>query len=502
MSRRVGALAALTMLVTAFLPIGQAGADTGVTVGSRDAYIDYFLALNSEVTAFDERQASNFSTFNQNLSRTLSRPSASARANVRQSAAIHRAADSSLEGASARAAMSGSAPRSSDEDFVTVSSPTAGFSLGFDVATEVHYSLTASPTASNNDSDDCSSSEISLDGVANLVYRRAFSGGDCGSFDPNSGSTSGVLPPGEYTLSGEAEVSVAGEDASASGSAGFTIGLTIIPPCDITGTPADDPALTGTAGNDVICGLGGNDTIDGGGGNDTIAGGDGNDIVTGGPGLDEIYGGLGNDEISGGPNTDLIYGEDGDDKISGDDGSDTSISNPPNAGLFGGSGEDSITGGGGNDLLTGDDGIDILQGSGGLDRLDGGNDVDDLFGGPDNDKLVGGAAKDVLRGDAGNDELFGGAQNDVLRGGTGGDRLRGEEGDDKVSGEGGADTVTGAAGDDELVGGGGSDDMIGDAGADTFMAKDGTRDDLVGGAGRDKARKDRVDTTAGIEVFL
>jgi Ca2+-binding RTX toxin-like protein len=502
MSRRLGALAGLTVLVAALLPVGGASADTGVTLDSHNAFIDYFLALDSQITAFDDREASDFEIFNEELSRTLSRPAARATATVRQSASIQKGTDDTLEGAVARASMSGSAPKSSDDDFVTVSSPTAAFSMSFSVPAEVHYSLTASPSASNNDSDDCSLSEISFEGPSVSLYRRAFAGGDCGVFDPNAGSTSGVLAPGEYSLSAEAEVSVAGEDASASGASGYGISLDIIPPCDVTGTPADDPALNGTPGNDVICGLGGNDTIDGGLGNDIIVGGDGNDIVTGAAGLDEMFGGAGNDDLGGGPGTDLIYGEDGDDEISGDDGSDTSISNPPNGGLFGGPGEDSINGGSGNDRLDGDDDIDILKGGAGIDRLDGGLAVDDLFGGDENDKLMGGAANDVLRGEGGNDELLGGTQNDVLRAGPGSDRARGEDGNDKVAGEGGDDSVSGGSGDDELNGGGGPDDMAGDAGDDTFLAKDGTRDELRGGPGRDRARKDRIDIVNAIEVFF
>ncbi len=49
--------------------------------------------------------------------------------------------------------------------------------------------------------------------------------------------------------------------------------------CDVTGTPGDDPNLTGTGGDDVICGLGGDDVIDGGGGDDVIVGGTGTDEV-------------------------------------------------------------------------------------------------------------------------------------------------------------------------------------------------------------------------------
>ena len=41
----------------------------------------------------------------------------------------------------------------------------------------------------------------------------------------------------------------------------------------VVGTPGNDPALNGTAGNDLIIGLGGNDTLNGFAGNDILVGG-------------------------------------------------------------------------------------------------------------------------------------------------------------------------------------------------------------------------------------
>src|SRR5262249_31158123 len=60
-------------------------------------------------------------------------------------------------------------------------------------------------------------------------------------------------------------------------------------------TTADDPALVGTAQNDLIFGEFGNDTLRGEGGQDVLYGGEGNDILMGGPGDDVLDGGPGQD---------------------------------------------------------------------------------------------------------------------------------------------------------------------------------------------------------------
>ena len=497
---RTPALLVMVALSALLLPASPASAATGVTIGSSNMSIDYFLALGFSPTADDSRSASDFTTFNDSLTRTLSNPDGLASARVSGSAFIDKDVDDSLRGFNVNANMNGRATKNEDEP--TVANPFSSFDISFGAATEVQFFTAVSATASNTDSEDCSSVEVTLDGPVSF-YRQAHAGGDCGTFSPASGVTSGTMPAGDYGLTIEADVSMAGEDASASGSASYGVSLYILPPCDVTGTPGDDPTLNGGAGNDVICGLGGNDTINGGGGNDIITGGPGNDTIQGGAGLDEIFGEGGADEMHGGPNTDLIYGGDGNDDIFGDDGSDTSIANPPNAGLFGGLGDDSINGGRGADKAFGEQGLDTVQGGVGNDVVDGGVGVDVLFGGPDTDTLRGGDAPDTLKGDAGNDDLFGGAANDKLRGGSGNDKTAGEDGNDEMLGEDGADTMIGALGDDELTGGSGPDDMRGSEGKDVLRAKDGVEDTVAGGPGRDQARRDRgLDVVSSIEVFF
>jgi Ca2+-binding RTX toxin-like protein len=498
-SRR-GAWLFIAVLMVPFLPGSPASAATGVSIGSVDISIDYFLALGQSPTASDSRSASNFTTFNDSLTKTLNNQSGLASARINASAFIDKEADDSLRGFNVNANMNGRATKNEDEP--TVANPFSSFNITFSPATEVQFFANASSSASNTDSEDCSSVEITLSGPVSF-YRQTHAGGDCGTFDPASGVLSGTMPAGEYELTVEADVSMAGEDASASGSAGYGVSLYILPPCDVTGTPGDDPTLNGGAGDDVICGLGGNDTIDGGGGNDVITGGPDDDTIQGGPGLDEIFGEGGSDEINGGTNTDLVYGGDGNDEIFGDDGSETSIANPPDAGLFGGLGVDTIVGGKGADLVLGEDGVDILLGGAGNDQLDGGADIDHLLGGPDTDKLKGGDAADTMDGDAGNDELLGGAADDKLRGGTGIDRMAGESGNDILQGEGGADVLIGDIGDDKLTGGGARDDMSGSDGKDVLFAKDGLKDKVAGGPGRDKAERDgSLDVISSIEVFI
>jgi Ca2+-binding RTX toxin-like protein len=516
-SRR-GAWLFIAVLMVPFLPGSPASAATGVSIGSVDISIDYFLALGQSPTASDSRSASNFTAFNDSLTNTLSNQSGLASARINASAFIDKEADDSLRGFNVNSNMNGRATKNEDEP--TVANPFSSFNITFSPATEVQFFANASSSASNTDSEDCSSVEITLSGPVSF-YRQTHAGGGCGTFDPASGVLSGTMPAGEYELTVEADVSMAGEDASASGSAGYGVSLYILPPCDVTGTPGDDPALTGGAGDDVICGLGGDDTIDGGGGNDVIRGGRGDDAIQGGPGLDDIFGEGGSDDIHGGTNTDLVYGGDGADEIFGDDGSETSIANPPDAGLFGGPGWDVIWGGKGVDLVLGEEGPDILLGGVGNDQLDGGADPDHLFGGSDtdklkggdeddrmfgdagNDELLGGAAGDELHGDAGNDELLGGTADDELRGGTGNDMTAGESGSDDLHGGGGPDVMTGNIGDDKLTGGGDRDDMRGSDGKDVLFAKDGLKDKVAGGPGRDKAKRDgRLDVVSSIEVFI
>jgi hypothetical protein len=113
--------------------------------------------------------------------------------------------------------------------------------------------------------------------------------------------------------------------------------------------------------------------------------------------------------------------------------------------------------------------------------------------------IVGSAGADTLRGTSGRNVICGRGGNDTLFGNGGNDLLRGEGGNDKLNGGTGVDRLDGGLGTDTLNGNGGKDQERGGGGADTFFAKDGLRDALVGGPGRDKARVDRVDSLSTIE---
>lgn len=106
-------------------------------------------------------------------------------------------------------------------------------------------------------------------------------------------------------------------------------------------------------------------------------------------------------------------------------------------------------------------------------------------------RLRGGARADVLRGTPAGDDLRGLGGNDRLFGGDGADCLRGDAGRDRLSG---------GPGDDLLVGGTGIDVLLGEAGNDRLEARDGVRDVVNCGAGRDVAIVDRRDRALSCEV--
>jgi Ca2+-binding RTX toxin-like protein len=68
-----------------------------------------------------------------------------------------------------------------------------------------------------------------------------------------------------------------------------------------------------------------------------------------------------------------------------------------------------------------------------------------------------------------------------------------------VFGRSGDDGVSGNAGDDRLDGGTGRDRLFGRAGADLIDARDGERDVVYCGTGRDTVRADREDLLRGCE---
>jgi Ca2+-binding RTX toxin-like protein len=96
--------------------------------------------------------------------------------------------------------------------------------------------------------------------------------------------------------------------------------------------------------------------------------------------------------------------------------------------------------------------------------------------------------------------IDGTARADRLRGTAGNDVICGFGGGDTIDGRGGHDLIYGGLGNDRITGGPGLDVLYGNAGRDRLSARDGKRDRLDGGAGRDNARVDRRrDRVRGVE---
>lgn len=201
---------------------------------------------------------------------------------------------------------------------------------------------------------------------------------------------------------------------------------------------AEDNAITGGLGNDILSGLGGDDVLNGGDGTDTA------DYSRAASGVIASL-------------ADGIASDDGD----GSSDTFTGIEN-----LLGSVWDDALTGDAGANVLDGGDGFDVLVGGGGVDVLRGGLDYDmadysaaaggvvvklnvglatnDGDGSSDQlvsvEDITGSAFDDVIIGDTIDNYLYGGSGRDVLIGGEGDDLLEG--------GNGVANQLQGGLGDD------------------------------------------------------
>jgi Ca2+-binding RTX toxin-like protein len=128
-----------------------------------------------------------------------------------------------------------------------------------------------------------------------------------------------------------------------------------------------------------------------------------------------------------------------------------------------------------------------------------GDPRDPLRGGGCQTATVGTDGADVLDGTSAADLIFGLAGGDVLRGGGDDDCLIGGSGRDRLLGGAGSDRLTGGAGGDTLVGGPGTNRYDAGAGNDLVKARNGRRELVSCGAGRDRARVDRRDRVRGCE---
>ncbi len=149
----------------------------------------------------------------------------------------------------------------------------------------------------------------------------------------------------------------------------------------------------------------------------------------------------------------------------------------------------------GNDRLTGTAAGETICGLGGSDVISGLGGNDNLFG----DQCGGQASVALAAATDGNDRLDGGEGNDRLSGSGGNDRLKGGAGKDSLNGDAGKDKLAGGSGKDKLNGGKGRDSLSGGSGNDSLNARDGARDSVDCGKGKDKAKADRLDRVRGCE---
>jgi Ca2+-binding RTX toxin-like protein len=252
-----------------------------------------------------------------------------------------------------------------------------------------------------------------------------------------------------------------------------------------------------------------------------IAAGDGDDVVTvatgletnvildGGPGADALTGGDGPDTIDGGEGPDMLDGAGGFDVLSysarkvavvidagagtgGAAGETDRFSNFEV--MLGGDAADRLIGGAGGDLMDGGPGNDRIAGAGGADELYGGRGSDRIDGGDDDDWISG----DPPQGDDYYTERFRPGA-DVMHGGAGDDFISDDIGRDQFFGDAGNDLLVGGS---DPEGGGARATFTGGAGNDSIHARNGKRDRLTCGGGRDRAATDRRDTRRSCERRL
>jgi Ca2+-binding RTX toxin-like protein len=250
---------------------------------------------------------------------------------------------------------------------------------------------------------------------------------------------------------------------------------------------ADQDALTGEDGDDLMYGNKADDTLTGGEGSDDLFGGQGDDSLTGGAGDDLIYGNKGDDDLTGGDNADQLYGQDGDDTIAADAGADL---------VYGGAGDDSLTADGNDDGVSiyGNQGADTIVTGDGDDSVFGGKDADSInaSNGEGDNLIYGNNAADTILGGEGDESIFGGQGDDNIEAGDGADLIYGNLGADTLAaGSTGndVDTLFGGDGADSILAsntGGGDTQIDAGPGADTIVADGGSgEDNISGGAGDD-----------------
>lgn len=207
----------------------------------------------------------------------------------------------------------------------------------------------------------------------------------------------------------------------------YPISATTCPPvssASVIRGSARSERINGTPRADRILSAGGSDVVDALAGNDCLDLGTGADRGQGGPGHDSMLGGRGNDRASGSAGNDRMRGGAGNDRLDA------------------GRGNDRAFGDTGNDLIQGSFGNDVLHGVGGKDRVNGSRGRDRINGGADNDRIAGGSSPDRISGDRGSDRLNGNSGSDRVAGNSGNDRIGARDGKrDRINCGTGRDTV-------------------------------------------------------------
>jgi glucose/arabinose dehydrogenase/PKD repeat protein len=117
----------------------------------------------------------------------------------------------------------------------------------------------------------------------------------------------------------------------------------------------------------------------------------------------------------------------------------------------------------------------------------------EILGTPESETLSGTDGDDLIKTFAGDDTIAAQQGNDVVYGGDDDDLVLGEAGNDRLHGGSGRDELIGGGGADVLVGGGGRDRLFGRRGNDFISSRDGRRDIVDCGRGRDRVRADLLD---------
>lgn len=163
-------------------------------------------------------------------------------------------------------------------------------------------------------------------------------------------------------------------------------------------------------------------------------------------------------------------------------------------------------GGGGS----GSDGPDTIVRGPGDDTIRAGSGDDRVYSRRGSDRIYAGAGADRVHAGRGNDRIFGGAGADRLFGEKGADRIQGNQGHDAIFAGAGRDTVHGGPGSDVIFAKSRQDidgrrdrrgdRVFGGKGDDVINTRDGERDIISCGPGRDRAVldfKDRIVDASG-----